>query len=51
MKMIKWIQDHEDVFTEIVLLGRKTWNDENIMNVDWSKIHRILEWLTWFLKN
>ena len=29
-KLVKWIQDYEDAFTELVLLGQKTWNDDEI---------------------
>jgi hypothetical protein len=28
--LVKWIQDYEDAFTELVLLGQKTWNDDEI---------------------
>ena len=28
--LAKWIQDYEDVFTELVLLGQKTWSDDEI---------------------
>jgi hypothetical protein len=28
--LVKWIQDSEDVFTELALLGQKTWNDDEI---------------------
>jgi hypothetical protein len=28
--LIKWIQDYEDAFTELVLLGQKTWNDNEV---------------------
>jgi hypothetical protein len=28
--LVKWIQDYEDAFTELVLLGKKTWNDDEI---------------------
>jgi hypothetical protein len=27
---VKWTQDYEDAFTELVLLGQKTWNDDEI---------------------
>jgi hypothetical protein len=27
---VKWIQDYEDAFTELALLGQKTWNDDEI---------------------
>jgi hypothetical protein len=27
---VKWIQDYEDAFTELALLGRKSWNDDEI---------------------
>jgi hypothetical protein len=28
--LVKWIQDYEDAFTEMALLGQKTWNDDDI---------------------
>jgi hypothetical protein len=28
--LVKWIQDYEDTFTELALLGQKTWNDDEI---------------------
>jgi hypothetical protein len=28
--IVKWIQDYEDAFTEVTLLGQKTWNDDEI---------------------
>jgi hypothetical protein len=28
--LLKWIQDYEDVFTELVILGQVTWNDDEI---------------------
>jgi hypothetical protein len=28
--LAKWIQDYEDAFTELALLGQKTWNDDDI---------------------
>jgi hypothetical protein len=28
--LIKWVQDYEDAFTELVILGQVTWNDDNI---------------------
>jgi hypothetical protein len=28
--LVKWIQDYEDAFTEMALLGQKTWNDDEI---------------------
>jgi hypothetical protein len=27
---VKWIQGYEDAFTELTLLGQKTWSDEEI---------------------
>jgi hypothetical protein len=27
---VKWIQGYEDAFTELSLLGQKTWNDDDI---------------------
>jgi hypothetical protein len=29
--LVKLIQDYEDAFTELALLGQKTWNDDEIM--------------------
>ena len=28
--MIRWIQDYEDAFTELSLLGQKTWKEDDI---------------------
>jgi hypothetical protein len=28
--LVKWIQDYEDAFTELCLLGQNTWNDDEI---------------------
>jgi hypothetical protein len=28
--LVKWIQDYEDAFTDLSLLGQKTWNDDDI---------------------
>jgi hypothetical protein len=28
--LVKWIQDYEDAFTGLSILGQKTWNDEDI---------------------
>jgi hypothetical protein len=28
--LVKWIKDYEDAFTELALLGQKTWNDDDI---------------------
>jgi hypothetical protein len=28
--LVKWIQNYEDVFTELALLGKKTWDDDDI---------------------
>jgi hypothetical protein len=27
-QLVKWIQDYQDAFTELALIGQKTWNDE-----------------------
>jgi hypothetical protein len=35
--LVKWIQDYEDAFTELALLGQKTWNDDEI------KKHRFVQ--------
>jgi hypothetical protein len=35
--LVKWTQDYEDAFTELALLGQKTWNDDEI------KRHRFLQ--------
>jgi hypothetical protein len=29
-RLVKWIQDYEDAFTELALLGQKTWNNDDI---------------------
>jgi hypothetical protein len=28
--LVKWIQEYEDAFTELALLGQKNWNDDDI---------------------
>jgi hypothetical protein len=28
--LVTWIQDYEDAFTELALLGQKTWNDDEM---------------------
>jgi hypothetical protein len=28
--LVKWIQDYEDAFTDLALLGQKAWNDDEI---------------------
>jgi RNase H-like domain found in reverse transcriptase len=28
--LLKWVQDYEVAFTELILLGQKTWNDDDI---------------------
>jgi hypothetical protein len=28
--LVEWIQDYEDLFTELVLVGQKTWNNIEI---------------------
>jgi hypothetical protein len=30
--LFKWAQDYEDAFTELVILGQATWNDDDIKN-------------------
>jgi hypothetical protein len=27
---VKWIQDYQDAFTKLTLLGQNTWNDDEI---------------------
>jgi hypothetical protein len=29
-RLVKWIQGYEDAFTELALLGQKTWNDDEL---------------------
>jgi hypothetical protein len=29
-RLVKWIRDYEDAFTELALLGQKTWNDDEM---------------------
>jgi hypothetical protein len=31
-RLVKWIQDYEDAFKELALLGQKIWNDDEIKN-------------------
>ena len=28
--LFKWVQDYEDAFTELVILGQATWNNDDI---------------------
>jgi hypothetical protein len=28
--LFKWVQDYEDAFTELAILGQATWNDDDI---------------------
>jgi hypothetical protein len=28
--LVKWIQDYEDDLTKLVLIGQKSWNDDEI---------------------
>jgi hypothetical protein len=28
--LFKWVQDYEDAFTELAILGQTTWNDDDI---------------------
>jgi hypothetical protein len=35
--LVKWIQDYDDAFTELALLGQKTWNNDE------SKKRRIVQ--------
>jgi hypothetical protein len=28
--LFEWVQDYEDAFTELVILGQATWNDDDI---------------------
>jgi hypothetical protein len=44
----KWIQDHEDVFTELALLGQKTWNDDKLKKRWFVQNTQILVWLIQF---
>jgi hypothetical protein len=30
LEIVIWIQYYEDIFTELALLGQKTWNDDEI---------------------
>jgi hypothetical protein len=48
--LMKWIQDYEDAFTELALLGQKTWNDDEIKKCRFVKKRKILVWLIQFLK-
>jgi hypothetical protein len=44
--LLKWIQDYEDAFTELTLLGQKTWNDDEIKK---RRFYRMPEILVWFI--
>jgi hypothetical protein len=49
--LVKWIQDYEDAFTELALLGQKTWNDDEMKSIGLYRMLKILVWLIQFLKN
>jgi hypothetical protein len=49
--LVKWIQDYEDAFTELALLGQKTWNDDEIKKHCFAQNAKILVWLIQFLNN
>jgi hypothetical protein len=49
-ELVKWIQDYEDAFTELALLGQNTWNDE-IKKRRFVQNTQIMVWLIQFLKN
>jgi hypothetical protein len=48
---VKWIQDYGDAFTELALLGQKTWNDDDINKRRFVQNGQILDWLIHFLNN
>jgi hypothetical protein len=41
--LVKWIQDYEDAFTELALLGQKTWNDDEIKKRQSVALYRMLK--------
>jgi hypothetical protein len=48
--LFKWIQDYEDAFTELVLLGEKIWDDDLARNAVLFRMLRILAWWIQSLK-
>jgi hypothetical protein len=44
--LFKWVQDYDDAFTELILLGQTSMT---LRNVVWSRMHKILAWLIPFL--
>jgi hypothetical protein len=49
--LVKWIQDYDNAFTELALLGQKTWNDDGIKKRRFVQNAQILVWLIQFLKS
>jgi hypothetical protein len=49
--LVKWIQDYEDAFTELALLGQKTWNDDDIKKRCFVQNAQNIGWLIQFLKS
>jgi hypothetical protein len=49
--LVKWIQDYEDAFTELTLLGQINWNDDEIKKRCFVQNAQILVWLIQFLKS
>jgi hypothetical protein len=47
-RLVKWIQDYEDAFTELSLLGQKTWNDDEIKKRYFVQNAQVLVWLIQF---
>jgi ribosomal protein L21E len=53
-RIVKWIQDYEDAFTELVLLGQRGKRLGMMMKSRSVALHRMLKILVWliqFLKN
>jgi hypothetical protein len=40
--LVKWIQDYEDAFIELSLIGQRHWMMMISGNVGWFRMHRIL---------
>jgi hypothetical protein len=49
--LVKWIQDYEDAFTEVTLLGQKTWNDDEIKKGRFVQNAQNIGLVDTFLKN
>jgi hypothetical protein len=51
VQLVKWIQDYEDAFTELALLGQRLGMMMKLRSVALYRTLKILVWLIQFLKN